>query len=96
MFKLITGIVLEYVSVKKVNIIILVIMFLHIFTLEFTLKNWISYMISSIVIMGCEGAFVTLQAVIVMQQFGLRRGPEVYSYTLSAQAAAALSMTIFV
>lgn len=46
--------------------------------------------------MGCEGAFVTLQAVIVMQQFGLRRGPEVYSYTLSAQACAALLMSIFV
>ena len=96
LFKLITGIVLEIMPVKKVNCFILAMMFVHIFTLEFALKNWASYMMSSIMIMGCEGAFVTLQAVIVMQQFGLRRGPEVYSYTLSAQAAAATLMTIFV
>ena len=83
-FKLVTGIVLEYVPAKKVNCAILTVMFLHVLTLQYAVKNWVTYMISSIIIMGCEGAYVTLQAVIVMQQFGLKRGPEVYAYTLSA------------
>lgn len=46
--------------------------------------------------MGCEGSYVTLQAVIIMQQFGLKRGPEVYAYQLSAQAMATLLLTIFI
>lgn len=53
-------------------------------------------MIASILIMGCEGAYVTLQAVITMQQFGLKRGPEVYAYMLSAQAVASLTTSLLV
>ena len=82
--KLITGIVLEYIPAKKVNCCILVVMFIHILTLKYTVRNWITYCFASVIIMGCEGAYVTLQAVFVMQQFGLKRGPEVYAYQLSA------------
>lgn len=94
--KLVIGIILEYVSCKKVNCVILAVMFVAILTLKYSVKNWITYMITSIVIMGTEGAYVTLQAVITMQQFGLKRGPEVYAYQLSAQAVASLSLSIFV
>ena len=67
LLKLIIGIVLEVVPARRLNFGILVVMIAHVFTLQYALKNWISYMISSMVIMGCEGAYVTLQAVIVMQ-----------------------------
>lgn len=94
--KLVIGIVLEYISCKKVNYVILTVMFVSILTLQYSVKNWITYMISTIVIMSTEGAYVTLQAVITMQQFGLKRGPEVYAYQLSAQAIASLTLSIAV
>ena len=31
-----------------------------------------------------------------MQQFGLKRGPEVFAYQLSAQAVASLTLSVFV
>lgn len=71
-------------------------MFLHILTLEYTVKNWVPYMFASILIMSCEGAYVTLQAVITMQQFGLKRGPQVYAFQLSAQAMASILISLFV
>lgn len=46
--------------------------------------------------MGSEGAYTTLQAVVIMQQFGLKRGPELYAYQLSAQAMASILNMILV
>ena len=66
-FKLIIGIVLEYVPARKVNVFILIAMFFSIITLKVTVQGWFSYMCASFVIMGCEGAYVTLQAVLTMQ-----------------------------
>ena len=94
--KILVGITLEYIPCKKVNYCILIVMFLTILTLQQSMKNWVTYMITTIAIMGTEGAYVTLQAVITMQQFGLKRGPEVYAYMLSAQAIASLSLSLFV
>ena len=96
LIKILIGIILEYVPCKKVNCCILFVQFLTIITLQQSMKNWVTYMIASIAIMGCEGAYVTLQAVITMQQFGLKRGPEVYAYQLSAQAIASLTLSFFV
>ena len=64
--KILIGITLEYIPCKKVNYCILTVMFLTILTLQQAMKNWVTYMITTICIMGCEGAYVTLQAVITM------------------------------
>lgn len=44
--------------------------------------------------MSCEGAYVTTQAVLTMQQFGLKRGPEILAYQLSAIAISGFLNTI--
>ena len=38
--KLFAGISLDYVSVKKVNSLLLAIFIIHIFTLQYTIQNW--------------------------------------------------------
>lgn len=65
--RLLTGFILDFVSAKKANYVIITLMMLHILTLHIAVQHWRLYMISSMVIMGCEGAYTSLQAVLIMQ-----------------------------
>lgn len=94
--RLLTGFILDFVSAKKANYVIITLMMLHILTLHIAVQHWRLYMISSMVIMGCEGAYTSLQAVLIMQQFGLKRGPEVFAYVLSSQALSSLLAVVLV
>lgn len=51
--KLLFGIILEYFPCRQVNYGILLVMFVTLLTLQFSIQNWVAYMIASILIMGC-------------------------------------------
>ena len=53
-------------------------------------------MVASIVIFGGVGVVVAIQAVLTMQQFGLKRGPQVLSFILSCKAISSIILTILV
>jgi hypothetical protein len=53
-------------------------------TLRLALEHEIAYAVSVCTVMACEGASVTLLAVMVTRQFGARRGAQLYSFAVSS------------
>lgn len=78
--RVLTGFALDYVSAKKANYAILAVMVAQILTLHIAVRHWQLYLYACMAIMGAEGAYTSLQAVLIMQQFGLKRGPEIFAY----------------
>ena len=42
-------------------------MILQLLTLHITVRHWQLYLLACVTVMGCEGAYVTTQAVLTMQ-----------------------------
>ena len=64
--RLVGGFMLDYYDPIKVNHVILSVFLITMVTLHWSIQQVGTYMLTTVAVMGCEGAFVALQAVVVM------------------------------
>ena len=73
--KLYSGYLMDQYRYKTIFSIITAIIFLHIATIQMTVKNKWSYFAAIMIIMSCAGSLISTMPVLILQIFGMKRGP---------------------
>lgn len=94
--RLVGGLMLDYYDPVQFNHVILGVFLVTMLTLHWSIQSFGTYLLTTVAVMGCEGAFVSLHAVLIMSTFGALRGGQVYSFAISATAFAQILAIILV
>ena len=89
-FKLIGGLLLDYFDFITVYKGVLATLVVHIATISYMVKSAERYMVTCVAMFAAEGAFIAMLPVLTLKIFGLKRGPQIYSYVQSGEAVSAL------
>lgn len=87
---------LDYFPYKKVNTVLLTIQISCILLIQFSVKNKYSYLAVVSLSMMCEGAMASMLPTLTLQNFGMIRGHDVFSYMYSSYGMSAFFGSILV
>lgn len=94
--KLLGGLLLDYFDFISVYKVVMVALVAQIASINYMVQTSERYMISNITMFAAEGVFIAMLPVLTLKIFGLKRGPQIFSYVQSAEAVSALLCLLIV
>ena len=83
LFKMVWGTLLDYFPFRKVYGFIIVTEIIMIPLIQVAVYNKYLFMLVSWITFMCDGCLTSMLPAVVIEQFGIERGPEVYSLMYS-------------